>query len=187
MNETTSQRTARLLSMSNAQLIMHAQDLTIQRDELLASERKLSDAYIRLREKLSAFDTPAAPTAEQVYEHTEAKLDRLLDQRDELLADVAEEAAVREKLATLLAETAVALKGPEAALFRHSWHDLAEVAAGVVKHRDELLAALEQFVTWGRMQHKAQSKGCYATFDMMSLKDEIDLAEAAITSVRGAA
>ena len=86
MNETTSQRTARLLSMSNAQLIMHAQDLTIQRDELLASERKLSDAYIRLREKLSAFDTPAAPTAEQVYEHTEAKLDRLLDQRDELLA-----------------------------------------------------------------------------------------------------
>ena len=130
--------------MSNAQLIMHAQDLTIQRDELLASERKLSDAYIRLREKLSAFDTPAAPTAEQVYEHTEAKLDRLLDQRDELLADVAEEAAVREKLATLLAETAVALKGPEAALFRHSWHDLAEVAAGVVKHRDELLAALEK-------------------------------------------
>ena len=125
------------------------------------------------------------PTAQ--LEAYQGAVMRVMKERDELLADVAEEAAVREKLATLLAETAVALKGPEAALFRHSWHDLAEVAAGVVKHRDELLAALEQFVTWGRMQHKAQSKGCHATFDMMSLKDEIDLAEAAITSVRGAA
>ena len=52
------------------------------------------------------------------------------------------------------------------------------------QQRDELLAALEQFATWGRMQHKAQSKGCHATFDMMSLKDEIDLAEAAIASVK---
>ena len=72
--------------------------------------------------------------------------DRFLElekQRDELLGDIAEESAVREKLATLLAETAVALKGPEAALFRHSWHDLADVAAGIVKQRDELLAAAE--------------------------------------------
>ena len=53
------------------------------------------------------------------------------------------------------------------------------------QQRDELLAALEQFVTWGRRQHKSQSKGCHATFDMMALKDEIDLAEAAITSVKG--
>ena len=28
------------------------------------------------------------------------------------------------------------------------------------QQRDDLLAALEQFATWGRMQHKAQSKGC---------------------------
>ena len=70
------------------------------------------------------------------------QFDDVVKQRDELLADIAEESAVREKLATLLAETAVALKGPEAALFRHSWHDLAEVAAGIVKQRDELLAAL---------------------------------------------
>ena len=52
------------------------------------------------------------------------------------------------------------------------------------QQRDELLAALEQFVTWGRMQHKSQSKGCHATFDMMALKDEIDLAEAAIASAK---
>ena len=54
-----------------------------------------------------------------------------------------------------------------------------------LKQRDELLAALEQFATWGRMQHKAQSKGGHATFDMLLLKDEIDLAEAAIASVKG--
>lgn len=56
---------------------------------------------------------------------------------------------------------------------------------GLEIQRDELLAALEQFATWGRMQHKAQSKGGHATFDMLSLKDEIDLAEAAIASVKG--
>ena len=55
----------------------------------------------------------------------------------------------------------------------------------IKKQRDELLAALEQFATWGRMQHKAQSKGGHATFDMLLLKDEIDLAEAAIASVKG--
>ncbi len=53
------------------------------------------------------------------------------------------------------------------------------------KQRDELLAALEQFTAWGRMQYKAQSKGCHATFDMMALRDEIDLAKAAIASVKG--
>ena len=56
---------------------------------------------------------------------------------------------------------------------------------GLEIQRDELLAALEQFATWGRMQHKAQSKGGHATFDMLLLKDEIDLAEAAIASVKG--
>ena len=55
----------------------------------------------------------------------------------------------------------------------------------IKKQRDELLAALEQFATWGRMQHKAQSKGGHTTFDMLLLKDEIDLAEAAIASVKG--
>ena len=52
------------------------------------------------------------------------------------------------------------------------------------KQRDELLAGLEHFATWARGQHKAQSKGCHATFDMMMLRDEIDFAEAAIASVK---
>jgi len=34
--ETTKQRTARLMSMSAAQLVMHCQDITAERDELYA-------------------------------------------------------------------------------------------------------------------------------------------------------
>ncbi len=63
-------------------------------------------------------------------------------------------------------------------------HQVAWRIENLTKQRDELLAALEQFATWGRMQHKAQSKGCHGTFDMMALRDEIDLAEAAIASVK---
>lgn len=41
MIETTKQRTDRLLGMSHGQLVMHAQDLTHQRDELLAALKRL--------------------------------------------------------------------------------------------------------------------------------------------------
>lgn len=37
MTETTKQRTDRLLGMSRGELVLHAQDLTYQRDELLAA------------------------------------------------------------------------------------------------------------------------------------------------------
>ena len=57
-------------------------------DEIRAAARKLSDAYLRIREKLDAFDTPRAPTAEQVWEHTEAKLDELISERETLREDL---------------------------------------------------------------------------------------------------
>ena len=47
----------------------------------------------------------------------------------EMETDLAEEAHIRDRMAQLLAETAVALKGPEKALHRHGWQDLPEVAA----------------------------------------------------------
>ncbi len=47
----------------------------------------------------------------------------------ELEADADEEAHIRDRMAQLLAETAVALKGPEKALHRHGWQDLPDVAA----------------------------------------------------------
>ena len=47
----------------------------------------------------------------------------------ELESEVDEEAHIRDRMAKLLAETAVALKGPEKALHRHGWQDLPDVAA----------------------------------------------------------
>ena len=47
----------------------------------------------------------------------------------ELESDADEEAHIRDRMAKLLAETAVALKGPEKALHRHGWQDLPDVAA----------------------------------------------------------
>jgi len=47
----------------------------------------------------------------------------------ELTDDIAEEEHIRDRMSQLLAETAVALKGPEKALHRHGWQDLPEVAA----------------------------------------------------------
>lgn len=62
-----------------------------------------------------------------------------------------------------------------------------EAMSAVENQRDDLLAALDHFVTWARGQHRAQSKGCHATFDMMMLRDEIDFAESAVESVKGGA
>jgi len=58
--------------------------------ELIEAEHALSDAYIRLRSKLKAFDTPFAPTCEQVWKHTEQKLDALLAENAEMKEKVRE-------------------------------------------------------------------------------------------------
>jgi hypothetical protein len=82
-------------------------------------------------------------------------------------------------------EAQVELSQTASRQFEMLMHKQAENIGKIEEQRDELLAALEQFATWGRMQHKAQSKGCHATFDRMALRDEIELAEAAIASVKG--
>ena len=53
-----------------------------------AAEHSLSDAYLRLRGLLDAFDTPRGVTAEQVWEHTEGKLIYLISERDQLRAQI---------------------------------------------------------------------------------------------------
>ena len=57
------------------------------------------------------------------------KMERQDERIKELESDVDEEAHIRDRMAKLLAETAVALKGPEKALHRHGWQDLPDVAA----------------------------------------------------------
>lgn len=88
--------------------------------------------------------------AEAAWVH---QLTRIIEQQDiikQLREDAAEEDSLRTKMATLLAETAVALKGKEAALHRHSWHDLPVIALEkmviieqLMTQNSELLAALE--------------------------------------------
>ncbi len=107
-----------------------------QRNELLHVERNLSDAYIRLRAKLNAFDTPWAPTPEQVYSHTEAKLDELIKQRDELMSKVA---AWEQKAANWMAS-------PEAAQRLDGYRDIANRLNLAEMQRDELLAAICKYL-----------------------------------------
>lgn len=57
------------------------------------------------------------------------QIERQSERIKELESDVDEEAHIRDRMAKLLAETAVALKGPEKALHRHGWQDLPDVAA----------------------------------------------------------
>lgn len=65
--------------------------------ELRDAEHQLSEAYLRLRRLLDAFDTPDSPTAEQVWAHTEAKLGALIHERNILRARL-------DKLRALLGE-----------------------------------------------------------------------------------
>lgn len=51
MSESAIQRAARLLSMSNAQLVMHAQDLTAERDDL---QRELAQVKAAMKAQAEA-------------------------------------------------------------------------------------------------------------------------------------
>ena len=64
-----------------------------------------------------------------VLSDAEAIIAQQSERIKELESDVDEEAHIRDRMAKLLAETAVALKGPEKALHRHGWQDLPDVAA----------------------------------------------------------
>lgn len=48
-------------------------------DSEIASAKRLSDAYIRLRVILKAFDTPHAPSPREVWDHTEARARELIE------------------------------------------------------------------------------------------------------------
>lgn len=94
-----------VVRLSDAEAIIAAKDAEIER---LAIYKNLADEY-----GLSVF----ADLKEQ-------------DERiKELESELEESDAIRDRCAHLLAETAVALKGPEKALHRHGWQDLPEVAA----------------------------------------------------------
>jgi len=110
-------------------------------------------------------------------------------QRDDLSAELEESDSVRNRLAALLSDTAIALKGEEAELQRHSWHDLPVVAlAAMIEiemlkgHRDDLLAALE------KLQRRLSA--CAEYFDganESSIRSWLDIANIAIASAKDSA
>jgi hypothetical protein len=58
-------------------------------------------------------------------------LEGLLDVITDLRIDADELERVNARMSTLLSQVAMALKGPEAPLTLHSWHDLPELAAAL--------------------------------------------------------
>lgn len=56
--------------------------------QLQDSETRLSKAYLRIRTMLEAWDTPHAPTSEEVYRVTERALENLIAERDRLAKEI---------------------------------------------------------------------------------------------------
>lgn len=71
-------RVANEIRKERDQLAKQVADLESKRKYYQDAERELSDAYIRIRMLIDAFDTPYAPTAKQVWDHTESKIKTLL-------------------------------------------------------------------------------------------------------------
>ena len=113
--------------LSDAEAIISAKDAEIER---LKQTPTIEDAKTTV-EHLRAY------ASDNGYSHgdyadvmTEAanQIEKQSERIKELESDADEEAHIRDRMAQLLAETAVALKGPEKALHRHGWQDLPEAA-----------------------------------------------------------
>lgn len=61
-------------------------------------------------------------------------LEERIDALEQVVRDLKESEAMRERMADILSRTAVALRGPEPPLTRWSWHDLPERAAAAANH-----------------------------------------------------
>ena len=85
---------------------LRAENASLKEAISLSEDSRLMDEYLKL-------ERANARQAERIAELEE---------------DIKESDAIRERCAYLLAETAVALKGPEKALHRHGWYDLPKVA-----------------------------------------------------------
>lgn len=68
------------ISQSEVYVLLRELDLTrIRLEEFRRSEKKLGEAYLRIRAKLNAWQTLESPTTEEIYTHTEAKLINLIN------------------------------------------------------------------------------------------------------------
>ena len=145
-----------LVRLSDAEAIIAQKDAEIleqcringmgaERELHLLAQVAAKDAEIeRLKHKSTIEDADTtvdhlrAYAADNGYSHGDyadvmseaaSQIEQQSERIKELESDVDEEAHIRDRMAKLLAETAVALKGPEKALHRHGWQDLPDVAA----------------------------------------------------------
>ena len=118
--------------------IVAAKDAEIERLKAMLPDIPKAERECRTLEDWKAralyFESEYASCSHGFNSHAGKQAERI----KELEADLAEEAHIRDRMAHLLAETAVALKGPEKALHRHGWQDLPEAA---IKLRAELAHA----------------------------------------------
>lgn len=94
-------------------------------------------------DQLPAFHVPLSPTMEKAVWLSDA-LTAIATERaraDALRAELGESDAVRERLAELLKQTAVALRGEPPPLTSWSWHDVPERAAAAIAAIDVMQRA----------------------------------------------
>jgi hypothetical protein len=49
---------------------------------------------------------------------------------------------------------------------------------------DGLVDSVNRFKGWAESQHKAQSKGAHETFDMLMLRNQVEMAETALAALK---
>lgn len=132
------------------------------RDELdILTQRCSSDEFTNVRSEFitdarKALSSPTSTDALDAYVAEKVK------------EETGECTALNDRLAKLLAETAVALKGEEAALTRHSWHDLPVITLAkmveiseLTRHRDLAVSELETIATGFDCDNDAHRYGTY--------------------------
>lgn len=56
------------------------ENLKAELESFRKTNKKLNEAYLRIREKVGAWDTSTAPSPEEIFRLTESKIDHLLQQ-----------------------------------------------------------------------------------------------------------
>lgn len=116
-----------LVRLSDAEAIISAKDAEIERLKQTPTIEEAKTTVEHLRAYASDNGYSHGDYADVMTEAAN-QIEKQSERIKELESDADEEAHIRDRMAQLLAETAVALKGPEKALHRHGWQDLPECA-----------------------------------------------------------
>ena len=113
----------------------------------------MTDRYERIRKALAKWPTqgPWGATHGDAYLIAACDPDTiraLLEERDALRAELDESCAVVDKLARLLEETAIVIKGPEPDMTKWSYHDIPDGVRAIQARAERLAESLAGLITW---------------------------------------